>query len=358
MPFQTSRPRILVLFGGRSSEHDVSIKSATNVLRAIDPAKYEPVPVYVTHKGHWLPATFDGTHLETPLAGPSLCLLPGGCGRLLASPEEGTPYEVPKIDFAFPVLHGLGGEDGSIQGLCEAALVPYLGCGIQGSAAALDKDVAKRLMLAAGVPVARWRLLTEERSSSFAELDAEFGLPFFVKPARSGSSVGVRRVSGSQEFGPALEEGFCHDARLLAEEAINGREIECAVIEDGDGSLFVSHPGEIIPAESHGFYSFDAKYIDEHGATLKVPADLTPETEAAICVMAERAFRALGCNGMARVDFFLKPDGSFLVNEVNTIPGFTDISMYPMAIAASGIDMSELIARLIRHAKKRHPLPQ
>ncbi len=345
--------RIAVLFGGRSAEHDISVLSATNVMRALDPAKYDAVPVFITRGGRWLLARFaDGT-LTTPSAGTEVCLLAGGEGRMMAFSADGGARELAKIDILFPVLHGLPGEDGSVQGLAEVAGVPLAGCGILGSAVALDKDIAKRLFHQAGLPAARAVTIRPDGAPDFADLERALGVPFFVKPVRQGSSVGVTKVHASQEFAGALAEGFRYDDRLLAEEFIRGREIECAVLEDADGSLFVSRPGEIVPAESHGFYSYDAKYIDEKGAVLNVPAELPAEVEAAVRETAAKAFRALGCDGMARADFFVTGDGRVLVNELNTIPGFTNISMYSKVMAASGVGYAEIIDRLVAHGLKR-----
>lgn len=344
--------RIAVLFGGRSSEHDVSVMSGTNVMAALSPDKYEAVPIFITRDGRWFESHFDGKALTKPESGTELALVPGGRGRMLAIRADGV-REAGRIDALFPVLHGLYGEDGSVQGLAEVARVPLVGCGILGSATALDKVITKRLLRAAGIPVAREAILHAGEAADFAALERELGLPLFIKPARQGSSVGVRKVSGSQEFKPALDEAFSYDNSVLAEEFIKGREIEFSVLENETGGLFVSHPGEIVPAESHGFYSYDAKYIDAAGAALKVPAELPPELETAMQETAGRAFRALGCDGMARVDFFLMADGRFLVNEVNTIPGFTNISMYPKAMGASGVGYAELIDRLIAHGLAR-----
>ncbi|RJT39903.1 D-alanine--D-alanine ligase [Mesorhizobium waimense] len=345
--------RIAVLFGGRSAEHDVSVLSATNVMRALEPAKYDAVPVFVTREGQWLLSSFENGTLAAPFSGTELCLVPGGHGRMLAIPASSAPHDLPRIDVLFPVLHGLHGEDGAVQGLAEVARVPLAGCGILGSATALDKDIAKRLLKAAGLPVARSVTIDEGAAPSLAELEEKLGLPLFIKPARQGSSVGVRKVSASQEFAGALAEGFQHDRKLLAEEFIRGREIECSVLEDTEGGLFVSRPGEIVPAESHGFYSYDAKYIDKDGAALKVPAELPPEIEDRIRETAAKAFRAVGCDGMARVDFFVMPDMNFVINELNTIPGFTDISMYAKAMAASGVSYAEVIDRLVAHGLAR-----
>ncbi|EHK55853.1 D-alanine--D-alanine ligase family protein [Allomesorhizobium alhagi] len=352
MAASPNRLRIAVLFGGRSAEHDVSVLSATNVMHALEPSKYDAVPVFITREGRWLLSSFEGGALAKPSSGTEVCLVPGGQGRMMAIPADGAPYELPKVEILFPVLHGLHGEDGAVQGLAEVARVPLAGCGILGSATALDKDIAKRLLNEAGLPSARSVTIHQGSAPAFAELQGALGLPLFIKPARQGSSVGVSKVSAEKEYETALAEGFKHDRKLLAEEFIRGREIECSVLEDTEGGLFVSRPGEIVPAESHGFYSYDAKYIDEHGAALKVPAELPEEIEGSIRAMAARAFRAVGCDGMARVDFFVTPDRT-LINELNTIPGFTDISMYSKAMAASGVGYSEIIDRLVAHGLAR-----
>lgn len=349
----SSRLRIAVLFGGRSAEHDVSVLSATNVMRALDPARYDAVPIFVTREGRWLLSSYEDGTLEKPASGSEVSLLAGGKGRALAIPENGTPRELDRIDVLFPVLHGLHGEDGAVQGLAQVARVPLAGCGIIGSANALDKDIAKRLFNEAGVPAARSVTILPDAAPSFADLQASLGLPLFIKPARQGSSVGVSKVTSEQDYETALAEGFRHDTKLLAEEFIDGREVECSVLEAPDGSLFVSRTGEIVPAESHGFYTYDAKYIDADGAAIKVPADLPAGVEDEIRTLAAKAFRALGCDGMARADFFVTADRRILVNELNTIPGFTDISMYSKAMAASGVSYPEIIDRLVAHAFAR-----
>ena len=348
-----SKLRIAVLFGGRSAEHDVSVLSATNVMGALDSGKYDVVPVFVTRQGKWLLSSFEDGALAKPESGAEICLVPGGGGRIIALPAGGAAYDLPKIDILFPVLHGLHGEDGAVQGFCEVARVPLAGCGILGSATALDKDIAKRLLNEAELATARSVTIHQGNPPSFADIERELGLPVFIKPARQGSSVGVSKVATAGEFEAALAEGFRHDRKLLAEEFIRGREIECSVLEDPQGGLFVSRPGEIAPAESHGFYSYDAKYIDENGAALKVPAELPPEIESNIRELAANAFRAVGCDAMARVDFFVTADMRILVNELNTIPGFTDISMYAKAMAASGVGYAEVIDRLVEHGLAR-----
>jgi D-alanine-D-alanine ligase len=345
--------RVAVLFGGRSAEHDVSVLSATNVVRAMAPSKYDVIPIFVTREGQWLLSSVKDGVLGKPSTGTEVGLIPGGGGRIMAIPSDGVPHELERIDILFPVLHGIHGEDGAVQGAAEVACVPLVGCSILGSAVALDKDIAKRLLKEAGVPVARSITIRPGSEPGFGELEAGLGLPLFIKPARQGSSVGVSKVATEEEYKAALDEGFKHDDKLLAEEFIRGREVECSVLEEVEGGLFVSRPGEIVPAESHGFYSYDAKYIDEEGAVLKVPAELPPDIEAGIRATAAKAFRAVGCDGMARVDFFLTPDMRFLVNELNTIPGFTDISMYSKAMAASGLSYVRLIDRLVEHGLAR-----
>jgi len=352
-PLPASRLRIAVLFGGRSAEHDVSVLSATNVMGALDPARYEAVPIFVTRQGLWLESDLSGGVLARPETGTEICLLPGGGGRMLALPISGPAEERKPIDILFPVLHGPHGEDGAVQGLAAVARVPLVGCGIIGSANALDKDVAKRLLSEAGIPVARAITIRFGEAPAFAEVERRLGLPLFIKPARQGSSFGVSKVTSAGQYEAALAEGFRHDSKLLAEEFIAGREIECSALEDPEGGLFISRFGEIVPAESHGFYSYDAKYVDADGAALKVPAELPEDIEAQMRATAAKAFRALGCDAMARVDFFVTADMGFLVNELNTIPGFTDISMYAKAMAASGISYPQVIDRLVAHGMAR-----
>ena len=326
--------------------------AAPLLVAALDPGKYDVVPVHVAHDGRWLPAEFANGVLNADENGPELALLPGGRGRLLAIGPDGA-RELPPVGMLFPVLHGLHGEDGAVQGLAEVACVPLAGCGILGSATSIDKDVAKRLLRDAGLPVARSLVIREEQIPPLAELEAKLGLPVFVKPARQGSSVGVSKVETEADYAAALAEGFKHDGKLLAEEFVDGREIEFAVLEDPQGGLTVSRPGEIVPAESHGFYTYDAKYVDADGAALNIPADLPEAVEANLRDMAAKAFRAAGCDAMARVDFFVTQDFRCLVNEINTIPGFTDISMYSKAMAASGIPYPELLDRLVEHGLAR-----
>jgi D-alanine-D-alanine ligase len=351
------RLRVGLLFGGRSAEHDVSVLSAGNVFRALDKSRYEVVPIAITRDGAWLLCRAEGGEFpkSVPASGPRLALIPGGGGRLavLAEPGGEEVEAPPALDIVFPVLHGPFGEDGTVQGAAELAGVPYVGSGVFASAAAMDKDMAKRLMREAGLPIPRYRAFAPGEVPPFAEIAAELGRPVFVKPARLGSSVGVGKAATAEEFEAAVTEAFRHDRKILVEEFVNGREIECGVLENEDGSLLVSLPGEIVPTNRHAFYSYEAKYLDKDGAEVKVPADLAASAAASVRDLSARAFRCLGCEGLSRIDFFLRADGKVLVNEVNTLPGFTAISMYPKAMEATGVGYAELVDRLIRHSLKR-----
>jgi D-alanine-D-alanine ligase len=351
------KTRIALLFGGKSAEHDVSLLSAANVFGAIDPAHYEVVLIGVARNGDWrLCGLVDGEFPKfVPERGARVALAPGGAGRLIVTPEDAELIAdpPPAIDVVFPVLHGPFGEDGTVQGAAELAGVAYVGSGVLGSAAAMDKEIAKRLMRDHGLPIAKFISVSRGAAPSFESVIATLGRPVFVKPARMGSSVGVSRASTPAEFDAAVAEAFRHDRKILVEEYVRGREVECGVLEEAEGALFVSEVGEIVPSNRHAFYSYEAKYLDADGADVKVPADLSPKTRDEVKRLSAEAFRALDCEGLARVDFFLKEDGRLLLNEVNTLPGFTNISMYPKALAASGIGYKDLVDRLIRHAIAR-----
>jgi D-alanine-D-alanine ligase len=351
------RLRVGLLFGGRSAEHDVSLMSAGNVFRALDPARYDTIPIGITRSGAWLLCALEGGAfpVAVPESGPRVALVPGAAGRLaiLSQVDAAEPDLSRSIDVLFPVLHGPFGEDGTVQGAAEIAGVAYVGSGVLGSAAAMDKDVAKRLMRDGGLPIARFLSFAQGDAPAFDAVVAELGRPVFVKPARLGSSVGISKAGTREEFAEAIAEAFRHDRKILVEEYVHGREIECGVLEGEDGSLVASLPGEIVPSNRHGFYTYEAKYLDEEGASIKVPADLAPEVSDKVRNLSIEAFRALGCEGLARIDFFLREDGKLVVNEVNTLPGFTNISMYPKVMEALGISHAALVDRLIRHALAR-----
>ena len=346
--------RVALLFGGRSAEHEVSLLSAQYVFTALTEAGYQVTPIGVGRDGRWHRCDGQaGLPAAVPESGGEVALAPGGGGRFFAlGGDAGATLEV---DVVFPVLHGPFGEDGTVQGLLEVADVPYVGAGVLGSAAAMDKDVAKRLLHEAGLPIPRFIACRAADRPSFAEACAALGgTPLFVKPARLGSSVGVSKATDAAGFETATALAFRYDDKILIEEFVDAREIECAVLESASG-LVASIPGEIVPAtEQHGFYSYAAKYLDQSGARLDLPAQLPEETEARVRTLALQCFRVLGCEGMARVDFFLhKGTGRVLINEANTIPGFTAISMYPKLMAASGVPGPQLVEQLIGRAMAR-----
>jgi D-alanine-D-alanine ligase len=343
---------IAVLFGGKSAEHEVSIQSARNVLDALDRNKYSPIIIGVEKNGAWrltsedaLNAKIaDGCAFESRDA-PSCALIPESGGVLLVNGLKSST----KIDVVFPILHGPFGEDGTVQGLLKLAGVPFVGTGVLASAVSMDKDVMKRLLRDAGLPVGEFIALKSHENLSFTEVVAKLGMPFFVKPANMGSSVGITKVHNEEEFRYALEQAFEYDSKIILEEFIHGREIECSVL--GNEEPLASPPGEIV--SSREFYSYEAKYLNETVARLEIPAELPSKIVEIIQCLAVKTFKALCCEGLGRVDFFLKPDGSLVVNEINTMPGFTRISMYPKLWEADGLSYSSLIDRLIALAVSR-----
>ena len=354
------RRRVAVLFGGRSAEHEVSCLSARSVIDALDPARTEVIPIGITREGRW-----------HRVAGPPA--LPSETGRMPEITEasgsvvelaaEGASTEIvgadgsrEPIDVVFPVLHGPYGEDGTVQGLLELAGVPYVGAGVLGSAIGMDKDVQKRLFLAAGLPVGPYEAVREpvwiDDPESVEAAAEALGYPLFAKPATLGSSVGVSKLHGPQDLAGGLDEAFRYARDALLEKAAEGaREIECAVLGNDDPVASVA--GEIVP-EGHEFYDYEAKYLDEHGAELVIPADLKPGVLEDVQRLAVAAFAAVKCAGMARVDFFLLGEDELWLNELNTIPGFTSISMYPKLWEASGLSYRELVERLLDLAVERH----
>ena len=356
------KTRVAVLFGGRSAEHEVSIQSAKNVIDAMDKSKYDIVLLGIDREGRWylnersLPLFAYGRKLPNISSdgATEVTIAPrGGSNQIIGLSDN---RELGAVDVVFPILHGPFGEDGSVQGLCKLANIACVGAGILGSAVGMDKDVMKRLLREAGIPVARFVVLRRgaqtSAEGSFASISRELGLPLFVKPANLGSSVGVSKVRREEEFTKAVETAFRYDTKVLVEECIVGREVECAVL--GNSAPIASVPGEILPG--HDFYDYDAKYLDEHGAVLKIPAELGASVQSEVQELALKAFTTLCCEGMARVDMFVRdgvPSGRVVVNEINTIPGFTRISMYPKLWEASGISYAELIDRLIGLAQER-----
>jgi D-alanine-D-alanine ligase len=346
-----------IICGGMSAEHEVSLQSAKNIYDAIDRKRFYPLIVGIDKLGRWFlpnddkdgyPAiqhAEDPRHIHLNRAGTTMAVLPGRPGGLID--QRGMKY---LIDVFFPILHGPFGEDGTVQGLLRLAGVPFVGAGVLGSALGMDKDMLKRVLRDAGLPIGRFRALRSwEEAPAFDRLQGELGLPFFVKPANMGSSVGIRKVHHEAEYRPALEEAFRYDTKVIIEEYIPGREIECSVL--GNENPQASLPGEI--RSTHEFYSYEAKYLDESGAALDIPANLPEETIREVQRLAIETFRVLSCEGMGRVDFFLKDDGRVIINEINTLPGFTRISMYPKLWEASGLSSTALISRLIDLALER-----
>ncbi len=344
IPSRRGKLKIGVLFGGKSAEHEVSLQSAKNVINALDKNKYEVVPMGITKEGKWLLGNTSNYLLNDN--NPKLIQLNTSNKEIAPINDDIRTKE--KIDVIFPVMHGPYGEDGSIQGLLKLAGVPYVGASVLGSAVGMDKEIMKRLLRDAGLPIGKFIVLRQGDRVNFSKLQKELGTPLFIKPANMGSSVGVSKVQSEKEFKKGVSEAFKYDTKILIEEFIPGREIECAVL--GNEKPVASVPGEIIANQE--FYSYDAKYIDE-GSISEIPAKVDKKIRRRIMDLAVKSFKALNCEGMGRVDFFLKKNGQVIVNEINTIPGFTDISMYPKLWEASGISQPKLLDKLIALAIDR-----
>ncbi len=359
----TQKLRVLVLFGGRSAEHEISLLSARFVVEALDPERFEPLLVGIDKQGRWqlesrasLLAAGVGANAIALSSGSPQVLLPprpASSGALQLSVDGQTPVGV---DVVFPVLHGPMGEDGTVQGLLELSGVPYVGAGVLGSAVGMDKDVMKRLLAQAGLALLPYVTLRQARYGAAREAclaeASRLVFPVFVKPANLGSSVGVSRVLTPAELGAAVDYAFEFDGKVVVEQGLDHpREIECAVL--GGATPLVSVPGEIVVDHPDGFYSYAAKYLDDEGATTRIPAELSPAEIAEAQRLSLRTFEALECEGMARVDLFLDRDRKLWVNEINTIPGFTRISMYPKLMQASGVSARELVSRLLDDALAR-----
>ncbi|MEU6145258.1 D-alanine--D-alanine ligase family protein [Streptomyces sp. NPDC047081] len=371
-PEQPARkPRVAVVFGGRSSEHGISVVTAGAVLRAIDRTKYDVLPIGITREGRWMltadePERMAIADRRTPEVDDLAESSEGGvvlpvdpANREVVYSEPGSvPKALGEIDVVFPVLHGPYGEDGTLQGLLELSGVPYVGSGVLASAVGQDKEYMKRVFTSFGLKVGpyvvirprEWELDESAARKKIVDLAGDHGWPLFVKPARAGSSIGITKVDDLSGLDEAIAEAQRHDPKILVEAALRGREIECGVLEFEDGPR-ASVPSEIPPAQAHAYYDFEAKYIDSTPGI--VPAPLTPEETAEVQRLAVDAFEAASCEGLVRADFFLTEDGDFVINEINTMPGMTPISMYPQMWAASGISYPELVDRLIQAALRR-----
>ncbi|MFE0045386.1 D-alanine--D-alanine ligase family protein [Streptomyces albireticuli] len=365
------KPRVAVVFGGRSSEHAISVVTAGAVLAAIDRTKYDVLPIGISTDGRWALTADDPERMAiADRALPNveqLALSPDGTVVLPVDPSSrevvySEPGAVPKalgeVDVVFPVLHGPYGEDGTLQGLLELSGIPYVGAGVLASAVGQDKEYMKRVFVSFGLPVGpyevirprEWQADPAAARKKIVDFAGEHGWPLFVKPARGGSSMGITKVDDLSGLDDAVAEAQRHDPKVIVESLLRGREIECGVLEFEDGPR-ASVPAEIPPVTAHDFYDFEAKYIDSAAGI--VPAPLTPEETAEVQELAVKAFDATSCEGLVRADFFLTEDGEFVINEINTMPGFTPISMYPRMWQESGVSYPELIDTLVQAALRR-----
>ncbi|MET8569054.1 D-alanine--D-alanine ligase family protein [Streptomyces sp. NPDC004783] len=365
------KPRVAVVFGGRSSEHGISVVTAGAVLAAIDRTKYDVLPIGITQDGRWAltadePERMAITERRTPSVDQlaestegAVVLPVDPASREVVYSEPGSvPKALGEVDVVFPVLHGPYGEDGTLQGLLELSGVPYVGSGVLASAVGQDKEYMKAVFTSYGLKVGPYTVIRpreweQDRSAArrrIVDFAGEHGWPLFVKPARAGSSIGITKVDDLAGLDEAIEEARRHDPKILVEAALRGREIECGVLEFEDGPR-ASVPAEIPPPSAHAYYDFEAKYIDSTPGV--VPAPLTPEETDEVRRLAVAAFDAASCEGLVRADFFLTEDGEFVINEINTMPGFTPISMYPKMWEASGVGYAELVDRLVQAALRR-----
>ncbi|MFE7814100.1 D-alanine--D-alanine ligase family protein [Streptomyces sp. NPDC057433] len=365
------KPRVAVVFGGRSSEHGISVVTAGAVLKAIDRTKYDVLPIGITRDGRWALTADEPDRMAivdrrqpsvdqlTDAAEGTVVLPLDPANREVVYSEPGSvPKALGEVDVVFPVLHGPYGEDGTLQGLLELSGVPYVGSGVLASAVGQDKEYMKRVFTSFGLEVGpyvvirprEWENDESAARKKIVDFAGEHGWPLFVKPARAGSSIGITKVDGLAGLDEAIAEARRHDPKILVEAALRGREIECGVLEFEDGPR-ASVPAEIPPPDAHAYYDFEAKYIDSTPGM--VPAPLTGEETAEVRRLAVEAFEAAGCEGLVRADFFLTEDGGFVINEINTMPGFTPISMYPKMWEATGVEYPELVDRLVQAALRR-----
>lgn len=344
----SKKKKVVILYGGRSVEHGVSVNSARNIFEFIDKDHFEPLPIGISKSGQWFLTSGVTKDIEQGKA----------LGLILDAQRPGfiilSSGDRIKADIIFPVLHGTDGEDGSIQGLIKAMDIPMVGTGVLGSSMSMNKIVAKRLMKEAGIPVTKFLTFhyTEKEKFSYDHIVSQIGSPFMVKSASLGSSVGVSKAKDETSFRDAVEEAFRYDDHLIVEEFVKGREIECAIL--GNRPAEASNPGEIVVSSKYEFYTFDAKYVDPDAVKIELPAKLSTIEVESIRELSVRAYQALYCEDFSRVDLFLTEDGRIYINEINTIPGFTNSSMYPMMWKERGISFTELITRLLDLASERY----
>lgn len=349
------KKKIALVFGGRSAEHEVSLVSASNIYNAIDKTLFDPVLIGISKEGSWY--YFTEADVFTKYKSITDAIMMGQNLVSLLSFHEKTYMLVLKtqekisLDCAFPIVHGTMGEDGTLQGYFKILNLPFVGCGVLSSSVSMDKDYMKRLLTEAKIPNSKFVLLKKDEDYVYADIIKQIGSPFFIKPANAGSSVGVHKIKSELDFTKKINDSFLYDHKVLAEEFIDGREIECSVMGHSHHPK-ASLPGEVIV--KHEFYSYEAKYVDPDGAITEIPAKISADEIHKIQAIAIQTFKVLGCDGMARVDFFLKKDGSVYVNEINTLPGFTQISMYPKMWQATGIQYKDLLTGLINLAFETH----
>ena len=368
-PSDNSTPRVLVLFGGESGEHGISCATAAGVVEAIDHDRFEVVTVGITPQGQWVPVDFSSDQFQiseegvaqVPAANRQLFLSPGD-GHVVSLPTQLGPEfslaDLGSFDVVFPLLHGPFGEDGTVQGLLEMMHLPYVGCGVLASAAAMDKPTTKILLHEANLPAGRWETVTASQwshdRSGVLERLAHLGLPVFVKPARAGSSLGITKVSNADAMEAAVIKAQAVDPRVIVEQELTGFEVECAVLQGADGRPRTTEPGKIAMRDDVAFYDYKTKYFGEDTVSLEIPAKMPEHLAVQVREIAGKAFEALGCEGLARVDFFVDPEkDSVVINEVNTMPGFTPFSMYPKLWEHMGIGYSQLMEELISLALAR-----
>lgn len=354
-----NKVQIGIIFGGKSAEHEISLLSARNIIAALDKNKYEITLIGIDKQGHW--HLCDRAEYLLHAHDPKKVVLHGMQDEVSLVAKNAVPHLVSltgqnagkRLDVVFPVLHGTYGEDGTVQGMLKLMGIPFVGASVLGSAVGMDKDVMKRLLRDAGLPIAKFLTITKKDREKwhFEDVVEHLGLPLFIKPANLGSSVGVSKVRNSKEWTKAIEAAFTYDNKILVEEFINGRELECGVI--GNDEPIASLPGEVI-AHGHEFYTYEAKYIDDKGISVVIPAVLEAAQTKRFQEVSIEAYKVLCCEGLARIDGFIQPDGRVLVNEINTIPGFTNTSAFPKLWQASGMSYPELVDRLVDFALARH----
>jgi D-alanine-D-alanine ligase len=341
------KKNILLLFGGRSSEHEVSVQSAKNIFKAIDANLFSTVLVAISKQGTWFVTYPDQFEKMTAIndqdhSTENSVVLTSQYSEVFLLGIN-SKFKL-KIDCAFPIIHGTNGEDGSLQGYLKLMNVPFVGCDVLSSAVCMDKEYMKIILTSAGISNSKYLVLKKNTRPDYEHIVQHLGSPFFIKPANAGSSVGVHKVKNKSDFESQIKDSFLYDHKVIAEEFIQGRELECSVMGLNQKPT-ASLPGELIV--KHEFYSYEAKYLDANGAEIIIPAQLEPSQMIDIQNLAVRAYEALGCDGLARIDFFLRFDGQIYINELNTLPGFTKISMYPKMWEATGLKYSELITQLI-----------